>query len=44
MVMSAERVRAFCATHADTSALLMNKKVGGRLLRFGQWDKADFCG
>ncbi|MGA2171990.1 MAG: FAD:protein FMN transferase [Sedimentisphaerales bacterium] len=44
MVMTAERVRAFCSAHADTSALLVNKKVGGRLLRFGQWDKADFCG
>jgi thiamine biosynthesis lipoprotein len=44
MVMSVDKIRAFCSTHPDTAALLVNKKVGGRLLRFGQWDKADFCG
>ncbi len=44
MVMSVDKIRAFCSAHPDTSALLVNKKVGGRLSRFGQWDKADFCG
>ena len=44
MVMPVDKIRAFCSAHTDTAALLVNKKTGGRLLRFGQWDKADFCG
>jgi thiamine biosynthesis lipoprotein len=42
MVMSVDKIRAFCSAHPDTAALLVNKKVDGRLLRFGRWDKTDF--
>ncbi len=42
MVMSVDKIRIFCSTHPNTAALLVNKKIDGRLLRFGCWDKTDF--
>jgi len=43
MVMSVDRIRAFCRANADTSAVLIHSGGRKNLMRFGRWDNADFC-
>ncbi len=44
MVMPVDEIRTFCDEHTDTSALLIlaGNEAGKNILRFGNWNKAEF--